>query len=151
MKRILAMALACVAVCCSVFAMSGCAAVVEVKGIDCQISGDYPHESKGSPGFVVSKGRVTCFGSGTVRSVTASLKIQKKVGRIWSDVAGTIKTESFTNVRLRKRITIQNRSMTCRRGVFRTAVRIESHIDGHDIKVFGGGWGYSKRVVDPCG
>lgn len=142
--------LAGVLVCSGALPLSACAGI-DFRGVDCSVSGDLPHESSGSPGYIVSKGRVVCQGRGVVNSVTASLKIQVAVRGVWLDVPKTAKSETFERPALGKTLTVQNHPMSCRPGVFRTAVRIDSHIDGQDIKVFGGSWGYSKSVSNPCG
>ena len=97
-----------VAVCSAALSMSGCG-VFDVQAIDCSIGGEYPHQSTGSPGYIVSKGRVVCTGKGTVQSVAATVKIQEQAFGTWRDVAGTIDTQTKLQPKLGTIYTIQNR------------------------------------------
>ena len=141
---------AALAVCSAALSMSGCG-VIDVQAVSCSVGGEYPHQSSGSPGYIVSKGRVFCNGRGSVQSVTATIKVQELAFRTWRDVAGTIDTQTKLQPKLSTAYTIQNRPLLCHRGTFRTAVRVDFHLNGEDIKVLGGGWGYSKSVSNPCG
>ena len=66
-------------------------------------------------------------------------------------VTATIDTQTKLQPKLGTTYTIQNRPLLCHRGTFRTAVRVDFHLNAKDIKVLGDGWGYSKSVPNPYG
>lgn len=125
---------------------SSCAVNVDV--LSCDVSADMPHESKGTPGYIVSKGRIRCTGKGKVSSVTGWVKIQRQVGDRWQDVPSTVKRQYESPVRLGYRYTIQNRDLRCMRGTFRSAVKLRHVIRG---RVATTDWNYSRAKVNPCG
>lgn len=85
----------------------------------CEQTVDDPHESTGSPGNIVGKHRITCFGS--VDSVKSEIGIQKYSGG-WSTV-GPYATSTITSPKAGTVYTKQ-KSIACGSGTYRTLAKI---------------------------
>lgn len=129
--------------------LSGCSAAEVGKHCDFNVAN--PHESagmlkKGHPGYVDAKAGVTC--SVALTSLTATIKMQKKVSGKWKDVAGTSHTEHWTNTRAKKKYTVMTGEMHQCKGEFRAAASGNGVYQG---KTSGSlAWQYGKAVTNPC-
>lgn len=129
--------------------LSGCG-VVEVNAVRCEVAGDHPHESKGSPGFIVSKGRVMCQGDGKVRNARASIVIQKRNSGKWTTLSSTRRSKTIVKPVIRKRYTIQNHSLVCKNGKYRTGVKVRAKVDGEVVSIGGDKWKFGPAVKIRC-
>ena len=92
---------------------------------------------------MVGKARYGC--NANIDSVTAIVKIQKKVRSSWVDVARGQQTTNRPTAN--KQYTVQA-TMGCQRGTFRTASQGYGYFKG--VRSQSTAWDYSQTVTNPC-
>lgn len=124
--------------------LAGCGSTTMAGGSGkCAMDANNPHESTGSPGWIVGKARFGC--DVAADSVTAEVVLQQYVSGNW--VTRASGTRTVGPVAVKKGYTVQA-TYPCRSGKFRTGTRGFGYLRG--IKSKSTAWDYSSSVVDPC-
>lgn len=105
---------------------AGCGAGFGPGTGGCTVATDNPHESRGSPGFIVGKARISCDVS--AENVHLYVVLQQQVDGNWTDVVeGDQPLVGIAQIgRRESRQTV----LLCRPGVFRTAARAKGRRAG---------------------
>ncbi len=102
----------------SSFTLTGCAAAVGAAS--CDINVQNPHQSSGSPRYMDAKATITC--SATVTNVSATIKLQKKNGSSWVDVAGSEGTNTKSSLAANAKLVVMTGgNLRCVNGTYRAA------------------------------
>jgi hypothetical protein len=112
--------------------------------VRCSVRVDNPHESHGTPGNIAAK--VTFWCGGRVDSVTGIVKLQRRTGNAWIDVAGPV-SRPIQNPKRGRRYTV-TATAPCDNGSYRTAGKGYGYRDG--VKSQSTTWEYSEAVKNPC-
>jgi len=110
----------------------------------CRVTVDNPHESDGTPGDIVGKGRILC--DVAADNVILYVKLQRQTAARWADVVSGESPE-IGPVEPGRRYTRQVVA-TCQEGTFRSAARGEGRLGGQPSGSVT--WTYSREVTDPC-
>ncbi|MGH3429488.1 MAG: hypothetical protein ACRD3Q_13080, partial [Terriglobales bacterium] len=106
-------------------AVPAAASVPQAPGyVHCSVKANNPHESHGSPGWLVGKSQFWC--SAKIDSLVNSVKLQKRVKGKWVDAAAP-KNREIGSPEAGHKYTNQTLNYKCEKGTFRTASR------GHGI------------------
>jgi len=124
-------------------ALAGC---VALPGVSCSFSVHNPHQSSGSPAYMLGKAEVSC--SGTVQSLTGEIRLERKNGTTWAVVYGSVNDRTINNPTPNKKYTIQTGSTYCANGVYRTAARGSGIKDG--VNSGSVAWQYSQEAAITC-
>lgn len=111
----------------------------------CHVEANNPHESKGSPGWIVGKGRISC--TAAIDSLEITVQIEKNVSGNWV-IAGTPGRNSVNAPQANAKYTAQGQ-VQCVAGEYRTAARGGGVYGGRPSKSTA--WQYSGTVTNPCG
>ncbi|WP_147404306.1 hypothetical protein [Nocardia panacis] len=111
----------------------------------CHITADNPHHSKGSPGWIVGKGRISC--TADIDSLEIIVQIERKQGGNWVVVSGPDKT-SYASPKANQKYTGQS-NFGCGTGEYRTAASGSGVYGGRPSGSMA--WQYSGIVTNPCG
>lgn len=120
--------------------------------VACDSQLQWPHESNGTPGMIDGKATVICRGESRkdLASVTATIKLQKKVGGAWKTVPASVNKRTVTTGKLFKKFTIMTGGIRCARGTYRTGATITGKFKSGGL-ITSDGYHYSKAVKNPCG
>jgi hypothetical protein len=110
----------------------------------CHITANNPHHSKGSPGWVVGKGRISC--TADIDSLEIVVQIERKEGGKWVVVSGPDKTP-YDSPKAGQKYTGQS-NFRCENGEYRTAASGRGVYGGRPSGSMA--WQYSGTVTDPC-
>ncbi len=111
----------------------------------CHVEANNPHESKGSPGWIVGKGRISC--TAAIDSLEITVQLERNVGGNWVAV-GTPGRNSINAPKANTKYTAQGQ-VQCVAGVYRTAARGGGVYGGRPSRSTA--WQYSGTVTNPCG
>ncbi|HEY3001270.1 MAG TPA: hypothetical protein VGJ44_02880, partial [Kribbellaceae bacterium] len=90
--------------------------------------------------------KVTFWCGGRVDSVTGIVKLQRRTGNAWIDVAGPV-SRPIQNPKRGRRYTV-TATAPCDNGSYRTAGKGYGYRDG--VKSQSTTWEYSEAVKNPC-
>lgn len=111
----------------------------------CHITADNPHHSKGSPGWIVGKGRISC--TADIDSLEIIVQIERKQNGKWVVVSGPDKTP-YPSPKANQKYTGQS-NFRCEKGEYRTAASGSGVYGGRPSGSMA--WQYSGTVTNPCG
>lgn len=110
----------------------------------CHVTSENPHASKGSPGWIVGKGRISC--TAAIDSVEVLVQLEQLIDGKWVAVGQTGRNPQ-DKPKANTQYTAQGQ-MECRPGTFRTAARGSGVYGGRPSGSMA--WQYSQTVTDPC-
>lgn len=111
----------------------------------CHITANNPHHSKGSPGWIVGKGRISC--TADIDSLEIVVQIERKQNGKWVVVSGPDKTP-YPSPKANQKYTGQS-NFRCEPGECRTAASGSGVYGGRPSGSMA--WQYSGTVTNPCG
>lgn len=128
-------------------APSGLTAVADAAPGDamCHVAANNPHHSKGSPGWIVGKGRISC--TADIDSVKVIVKLERKQDGKWVTVGNTGTNEQVAP-KANAKYTAQG-EFKCAPGEYRTAAQGSGVYGGRPSGSMA--WQYSGVVSNPCG
>lgn len=111
----------------------------------CHVEANNPHHSKGSPGWIVGKGRISC--TAAIDSLDVLVQLEKKENGKWVAV-GMPGSNPVTGPKANEKYTAQGQ-LQCQPGEFRTAAKGSGVYGGRPSGSMA--WQYSGTVTNPCG
>lgn len=111
----------------------------------CHVEANNPHHSKGSPGWIVGKGRISC--TAAIDSVKVIVRLERKENGKWVAVGNT-GTNDQVAPKANEKYTAQG-EFRCEPGEYRTAAQGSGVYGGRPSGSMA--WQYSGTVTNPCG
>lgn len=111
----------------------------------CHVEANNPHHSKGSPGWIVGKGRISC--TAAIDSLEVIVQLERKTGGQWA-VVGEPGRNSKPAPQANEKVTAQGQ-FQCEKGEYRTAAKGSGVYGGRPSGSMA--WQYSGTVTNPCG
>lgn len=111
----------------------------------CHVESNNPHHSKGSPGWIVGKGRMSC--TAAIDSLEVFVQLERKIDGKWVMV-GEPGRNSQPAPKANEKYTAQGQ-FQCEKGEYRTAAKGSGVYGGRPSGSMA--WQYSGTVTNPCG